>query len=155
MIVVYPCITITPVLAPYTFPPHLVVPRDKYDQEILEHLDKVFIRIQGKPAILGNTVRASIKRALGLHGKPMKLPTIMYMLFPEECVTTYSYSIINARGKQSVVNIEAILPNCQGELYADSSLKNIVKKNIIIIIGGKRDMGFGRILVRMESPRGQ
>ncbi len=152
---VYKVVVISPILAMYTIPARLVVPPGKYPKDVVDHIDRVFLRIQGKPTILGSTIKAAIKRAMGDIGIPSNMPKIYYMLCDEDIVTLYKYSIV-VKDKQTLSINEIILPNDDKcILLASEKLAQYLKKPINITIGGKRKWGWGQVIIYPKPPKKQ
>lgn len=132
----------------------LIIPRDKYPEEILEHIDKYFLRVDGKVALPGDTVAGAIKRALGLQGVPTKF-FVPFILFDERWVTYDVKKIILPSGRESLKTYEFIIPGATAEFDApelydfliDLTRVRPVPLPLEIQIGESRKFGYGRVLL--------
>jgi len=153
---VYKLVTLSMVMAPYqdvVFFKHVREILAKKYGELAEHVDRAFDRwyIGGKyvPVIHGATIYGAIKRALNVVGKPMTGVSVHYAMFNEEDIHVFKQSIVNAKGKQTLVVTEAIRAGAEGTLVGNlEKLKKQGIEELVIQVGGKRKHGYG--LIKLE-----
>lgn len=102
---------------------------NKYTNEELEHLDRVFLRFRDpvtnlvKVFIRGTTIRGAIKVAIGVLGRPLFGLRIIGAYFSENSVKVYTQSLIK-NGKQKLFTYEFIIPGSEGVVYSLDDLES-------------------------------
>lgn len=146
---------LTPVVAPNKpeyLPPNLKqILLKKYDEEVVEHIDRMFFRTvcpihnELEPCLLGGAVRYGILRPL-LTPQTIKQTQNTPLFTKEDFVTVYTQ-----RRKEALLIAEVIVPGstCHTIIRTPPNiaqqLQEIIKHKPILRIGALKNLGFGEI----------
>ena len=157
---VYVLRVISPVVAPVL--PWCTVERLKselpYDQETLEHIDRVFERtvnpLTGQKCVWvkGYAIRSALKEALGVKGKPVRGLRIIGAYFPLDAVSVEVSHVTQASGRGTPVLYEVIKAGATGTVIAIDSVEDFLTQHgarlpFTFQLGAWKSKGFGLVVL--------